>query len=292
VTSIMPTELMLRPSVEPAERISGIGRAADESGPLRESIVGTARLSCLTLATNGDAQSDGACRLAFAVAELLAVSINVLTVTEANGAHASPRLCLSVDRQMERVRTSRVPNGLRCLHAGIARDVIPLVVGGLRTDLLILGRTGDQGTTSLAVLRRTSVPVLCVDTAAVDRPRTILCAIDGTMASLRAAQLGVALLRDEPGTVICVHTRATHLDESIDIEDRIRAMVRVSPSVTMTVVPWRDGATQPILDLAISARVDVLTVGRRPESILNDASQDCLSAFFMRAAACSVLIAK
>jgi hypothetical protein len=252
----------------------------------------------LTLATHGEPGTDGAGRMAFALVRALDASINVLAVVGrriARAMHAPSDIGIAVARQMTRLHESLPSNGQIRIEYGIARDVIPLLAAGLGTDLLVLGRPEGAATTTLAVLRRATVPVLCVGREARGAPRHILCMLDDTAASVRAARLGVTLLGQGAATLLCLHTlTADELDPDLDLTVAVRAGLRVPARVVVSLAAWGDGSAGLILEMAAGRHIDVITTGRRVESSVAGRRHASLIARLVADApiACSVLIAR
>jgi universal stress protein family protein len=246
-----------------------------------------ALLRQLTLATAGSASADGACRVAFDLAGRLDVPLHVLAVGE--GTATAPA---DVVRQLARLQKSLQHKDQLCSLQGVARDVIPLVVGGLGSDMLILGRPTGMATTQLTVVRRTTIPVLCVNPEAQGAPRRVLCAVDGTWASIRAARAGVALLGAGPGVLTCAHHWTPDLDADLQVEALVRAELHIPTSVAVSLVEWRSRSADAVLALVTDRQPDVLTLGRPGDSPFASSPRGRVGETLIKEAACSVLVAR
>jgi len=104
------------------------------------------------------------------------------------------------------------------LHGGFVIDQILHEAGRYDADLIVMGTHGRSGVQRLVlgsvaekVLRRAACPVLTVppgaDVAsrAVDLPKTIVCAVDFSPASLRGLEYALSLAQESDATLVLMH---------------------------------------------------------------------------------------
>jgi nucleotide-binding universal stress UspA family protein len=104
------------------------------------------------------------------------------------------------------------------VHSGSTVEQLLLEAEQCRADLIVMGTHGRSGVQRLVlgsvaekVLRRATCPVMTVppgtrvDPAALELPKTILCAVDFSDASLRALEYAMSMAQESDATLLLMH---------------------------------------------------------------------------------------
>ncbi len=275
------------------------------------------------LATQGGLGSDPAARLAHLFATRRQVPIEALTVLEplTSEALAYTSSTYDLDRQRREGVTEAVQAQLRRTANA---DNVPLVIEEGLTAECIAGRAKARGATiiamgigrhdpidrllgvepAIAVLHRTSVPVLAASPGSRPVLRSIVIATDFSPASLRAARLALAFAADDV-TVHLVHAWPWmdmggsgaptwfHVYEAgvQALADELVRSLPLPPNAKV-VTHLEHGETQKVvLEVANANRADLIALGSHGRGLFDRLTLGSVAEGVLRKAQCSVLIA-
>lgn len=250
-----------------------ITRQPPSSAPLQRVLLATAGADC----------ADGACRVAVDLLARTGATIKVLTVwghrgsTPSAALHQLRRLGLQPDPAYEWIVAKGVPAA--AITEAARRSAVDLIVVGT-------GRPGGsrlclETETALRIARQSAVPVYCAEPGAAFGPRRILCALDGSPASVRAARFGLAAIGHECACVTYVQVGAPS-SARFDLAELVRARIPTPAHIDPTLmVHQRPLTADEVLVAAEDVGADLITT-----------AYQTVSARALRAGRWSVLIAR
>jgi len=272
----------------------------------------------ILLATDGAEGSEGAFRLARALAERDGATVSVITVIEPVPLYGVGTMEMAPipDPGLEKARTEglrkRVADQVRQMgdegwetraETGIPARVIPARARDVDADLIVMG-LGDHeavdrwlgSETALKVMRLADRPVLGAHRTASRLPRLAVVAADFSVFSERAAALAAALVGSE-GRVELVHVSPGAGDEEHERSQRTAVEERMQhlagrlqgPQMTTHLVHGDPGRT--LLDRAEELGADLIAAGSHGHGFFGRMLMGSVSTRLVRGAHCSVLIA-
>jgi len=275
------------------------------------------------LATQGGPGSDPAARLAHLFSIRRQVPIEALTVLEPLSSEvlAYAPSTFDLDRQRREGVTQAVESQLRrTANAGN----VPLVIEEGHPADCIAGRAKGRGAAliamgigrhdpidrllgvepAIAVLHRTSVPVLAASPGSRPVLRSIVIATDFSPAALRAARLALAFAADDV-TVHLVHAWPWmdlggsgaptwfHVYEAgvQALADELVRSLPLPPNAKVVTHLGHGEAEKVILELASANRADLIALGSHGRGLFDRLTLGSVAEGVLRKAQCSVLIA-
>lgn len=271
------------------------------------------------IATRGDPASDGAVRIAAALARSVGASVHLLAVlepmpvltpeygvmvpiTDADDGREEA-LRHAVRDQLQRVGTAhddwrieicRGDTVSRVTHTASVEDA-RVIVTGLGRHQLLDRLFGSE--TALHLLRHASIPVLAVPPEVQGLPKRAVAAVDFSAGSARALAMAIRLLRDL-GEVHLVHV-APRVDSPADLVARwegsyaagleaafaeLHESVAIPPAVNTTDVSLRGEPGRELVQHAEEIGADIIISGSRGHGLVERMLIGSVATGIMRAA--------
>lgn len=212
-----------------------------------------------------------------------------------------------VQRQLRRLSAKAWP--FRSEMGPAAGNILEVAkLHGSELIVLGLGKHGKLARlfgaeTAARVSRRSTVPVLAVDTHAKGRPKSIVVAMDFGGSSIRAAREALALVDDE-GRVHLVHVRwalngkplrdeAWERTYAMGVEQGfVRLLTQLGrPGVKITTEMKLGGIVESILKTIRERNADVVALGSHSLNVIDRLLLGSTAVSLLHAAKCSVLVA-
>jgi nucleotide-binding universal stress UspA family protein len=272
----------------------------------------------ILLATDGAEGSEGAFRLARALAERDGATVSVITVIEPVPLYGVGTMEMAPipDPGLERARTEgqrkRVAEQVQRMgsetwetrvETGAPARVIPARARDAGAELIVMGLGEHEAAdrwlgseTALKVMRLADRPVLGAHRTASALPRTAVAAADFSVFSDRAAALAAELVGSQ-GRLELVHASPGAGDEDRDrghragVEERMERLASSiqGPAVTTHIVHGDPGRT--LLERAEEVGADLVAAGSHGHGFFGRMLMGSVSTRLVRGAHCSVLVA-
>ena len=156
--------------------------------------------------------------------------------------------------------------------------------------------------TTLATLRESRVPILAVTTTFPAMPTHVVVGMDFSAASVRAAQLGMALLASG-GRLTIVHVRPQFEHPSADWQEwdaeygrtlpplyvQVRRLLNPPENVTIETVTVRGDPAAALMAFAHQAGADLVALGTQRHTLRERVMVGSVATRVLRASRCSVL---
>ncbi len=272
-------------------------------------------------ATDGTAGSDGALRVADALARATGATLELLTVVQMetvlhrDAVNGGGETLLAtrgvrrsvVEQQIARVLGQEPPYALSVIDGNpaytISRVAIErrasMVVVGLGRHFIAHRLFGDE--TALQLARISRVPVMAVPANAVGAPRRAVVAIDFSDIATRAAHAAIETI-DAGGTIDLVHVMPHVHEAAFTVEPEepyqrlaeaqlaiVAAQLVVPDGVAVNCVVQRGRPAPALLDYATRVGADVICTGTHGRGFVARALTGSVTTKLLRGSTCTVL---